>query len=83
MEKVNNWEVICGHQENGILLLGTRERNRIVMEMDAGAVGVGVLNKGLGRGMIIVLGTLSRRVLSWLYSRKAIPPTKILCTRRP
>jgi hypothetical protein len=51
------------------------------MEMDAGAVGVGVLNKGLGRGMIIVLGTLSRRVLSWLYSRKAIPP-KILCRRR-
>jgi hypothetical protein len=49
MEKMNNWGVICGHQENGILLLGTRERNRIVMEMDVGAVAVGVLNKGTGK----------------------------------
>jgi hypothetical protein len=32
--------------------------------------------------MIIELCTLVREdVISWLHSRKAIPPTKILCTK--
>lgn len=50
MGKMNNLGVVCGHQEKRNLLLGTRERNKIEMEMDDGAVEVVVLNKVTGQG---------------------------------
>lgn len=49
MGKMNNWGVVCGHQEKCNLLLGTRERNKTLMEMDAGVVEVVVLNKVTGQ----------------------------------
>jgi hypothetical protein len=51
MGEMSNWRVVCGHQGNGILLVGKRESKKIVMEMDAGAggMGVGVLNKVTGQ----------------------------------
>uniref|UniRef100_A0A0A9E8N3 Umc2756 n=1 Tax=Arundo donax TaxID=35708 RepID=A0A0A9E8N3_ARUDO len=44
---MNNWAVVCGHQKKDNLLLGMRERNKIVIEMDAGTVEV-VVNKVAG-----------------------------------
>lgn len=37
---MNDWGFVCGNQKKDSLLLGTRERNKIVTEKDAGVVRV-------------------------------------------
>jgi hypothetical protein len=37
---MNHWGVVCGNQKKDSLLIGTKERNKIVMEKDAGIVRV-------------------------------------------
>jgi hypothetical protein len=45
---MNNWGMVCENQKKGNLLPGTRERNKIVMEKDAGIARVVGVNKVTG-----------------------------------